>query len=135
MSTRAKVSKGKGKKGKDKMAAKRSAVSDLTEQNEALLRDKESLQQELGEAAGKLSTVVHTLVDSLDEKVRLKKFHITKDMDHMKVGAAVFWVRCLLRDLLQVVEFYHPFFINSYFCDILITIQFKSICLIAINST
>ena len=89
MSTRAKVSKSKGKKGKDKMATKRSAVSDLTEQNEALQREKETLQQELGEAASKLSTIVHKLVDSLEEKVRLKKFHITKDMDPMKVGAVV----------------------------------------------
>ena len=91
MSTRAKMSKSAtkgGKKGKDKMASKRNAVADLTEQNEALLKEKETLQQEVAQATTKLSALVHRLVDSLTEKARKKKFHFTKETDPMKVFPA-----------------------------------------------
>ena len=74
-----------GKKGKDKMASKRNAVTDLTDQNEALLKEKEALQQEIAQTTTKLSALVHRLVDSLTEKARKKKFHFTKETDPMKV--------------------------------------------------
>lgn len=108
------ASKG-GKKGKDKMASKRNAVTDLTEQNETLLKEKELLQQEVSQSTGKLSAIVHKLVDSLTENARLKRFHIANGMDPMKV--------CILLSLFGIVDLRCNMQFPDFLCGIFSVIR------------